>query len=464
MRWQAETDVVVVGAGGCGLAAALAAQAAGAEVVVLEKERRPGGNTALSTGSVPGAGTRFQRQAGIEDSPDRFEADLLRQSGLSDDAFLTRLLAAESASLVEWLVDEAGVHLELITDYRHVGHSVPRLHAPRSRQGKDLMADLLAAAERRAIPIAVGTPVVRLVQDDRGVAGVVTRGEDGVQEAIRARAVILAANGFGASRPLLREFCPEVAEAPYFGALGNTGEAIQWCRDLGAELANMGAYQGYAAVAYPHGTLLSWTVIEKGGVLVNRQGRRFGDESRGYSGFAASVLAQPDNLAYAVFDQRIRDYVAAHEQEFRELVAAGAVRLAPDLDALAQVYGLPPAALRASVEEYARAARGDGPDAFGRTDFGFAPLEPPFALCQVTAGLFHTQGGVRVDASARVLDREGRPIPGLYAGGGVAMGISGRKGGAGYSSGSGLLSALGLGRIAGRHAGAQVTGRGEGAE
>ena len=153
---EADVDVLVVGAGACGLAAAIAAHDAGADVAIVEKLDRPGGNSALSTGSVPAAGTRFQREAGIDDSTERFVADLVRTGGATDCPDLLRRMVATSAETVEWLVDTVGARMALMTAYKHIGHSVPRLHAPVSRRGQDLVDDLLAAAEKRGIPLAVG--------------------------------------------------------------------------------------------------------------------------------------------------------------------------------------------------------------------------------------------------------------------------------------------------------------------
>ena len=453
--WDSEVDVLVVGAGGCGLTAALAAHGEGASVAVVEKSDRVGGNTALSTGSIPGAGSRFQQLAGIEDSPTRMVEDLLRQSGPHDAAELVTILAEASAGLVEWLVDDHGVDLRLITDYRHVGHSVPRLHAPPSRRGSDLVADLLAAVERCAIPLVLGNPVRRLVIDGQGaVCGAVIGGDRVTEYRLRAAKVVLAANGFGADRVMVGRHCPGIAGAEYFGAVTSTGEAIRWGEALGAGVGNMGAYQGYAAVAYPHGTILSWTIVEKGGVICNGIGERFGDETVGYSGFAEEVLAQ-DAPVVAVFDTRIRDYVASHEVEFRELVRGGGVRVEATPEALAEAFGLPGDTLAATIEAYRAAATG-GVDPFGRSDFSLAPLQPPYAGCRVVPGLFHTQGGVQVDGEGRVRRPDGSLVRNLYAGGGVAAGLSGRSGGRGYCSGNGLLAALGLGRLAGRAAAREV--------
>ncbi|MGH3098790.1 MAG: FAD-dependent oxidoreductase [Streptosporangiales bacterium] len=441
-----DVDVVIVGAGGGGLTAALAAADVGASAVVLEKLDRPGGNTALSTGSVPAAGTRWQAEAGIDDEPERMVADLLRQSGRHQAEHLTRRLAAASASLVEWLVDAHGIELKLITDYKHVGHSVPRLHAPASRKGADLVSDLVRACDSAGVDIVTGNPVSSLVVEDGRVRGVRVAGERVEEYVVRSNAVILASNGYAANKDLVKQWAPAIADATYFGAHGSTGEGIEWGLQLGGELANTGAYQGYAAVAYPHGSLVSWTTIEKGGVVLNRHGRRIGDETLGYSGFAETVLAdgQP---AYVVFDTRIRDYVAAHEEEFRELIDIGGVRVCETAAEVAAYAEAPVDEVARTLESYAQSSTA-GVDALGRKDFGFAPLVPPYAVCRSVPGLFHTQGGLAVDGDARVCRRDGAAVPGLYAIGGVAAGISGRDGGRGYSSGNGLLAALGLGRLA----------------
>ena len=195
---QADVDVLVIGAGACGLAAAITASDEGASVAIVEKLDRPGGNSSLSTGSVTAAGSRFQREAGITDSPETMVRDLMAIAGETDDADLVRRLAEVSAETVEWLVDTVGARLTLVTAYKHIGHSVPRLHAPVSRRGQDLVDDLLAAVARREIPLAVGIAVKELIVDAGAVGG-----------------------------------------AQYFGALGSTGEAILWGEKLGAAFANM---------------------------------------------------------------------------------------------------------------------------------------------------------------------------------------------------------------------------------
>jgi fumarate reductase flavoprotein subunit len=448
-----DVDVLVIGAGACGLSAAIAAHDSGASVAIVEKRDRPGGNSSLSTGSVPAANSRFQREAELVDSPEKMVADLMGIAKETDDLALVKRMAEVSAETVEWLVDKVGAKIVLITAYKHIGHSIQRLHAPVSRRGQDLVNDFLAAIEKREIPLAVGNAVEDLIVENGVVLGAKVNAGDGPFE-IRARKTILSVNGFAADPGLVKQYCPEIAGAQYFGAQGSHGEAVRWGLKIGAALANMGAYQGYAAVAYPHGSLLSWTTIEKGGMLVGADAKRFGDESLGYSGFARVVLEQGE-YAFAVFDQKIFD-VAAQEEEFMELVRYGGVKKADDLGALAAMFELDGAELTRQVEAFNKSARGESKDAFGRSNFGLGALEGPFYGCRVVPGLFHTQGGLRVDGNAHVLKQDGTLIPGLFAGGGAAAGISGKAGALGYASGNGLLTAVALGRLAGLTAAREI--------
>jgi fumarate reductase flavoprotein subunit len=454
---SASMDVVVVGGGGCGMAAAIAARQQGAEVIVLEKAPEVGGNTALSTGSVPGAGTRFQAAAGIEDSPELMAEDIMRQTGYQSDRELVLHLCNEARGLVDWLVDDLGVELYLVTDYKHIGHSVHRLHAPASREGADLVKDLRRAMKEFEVPVRVGVPVVGLLTgDDGGVVGVEAE-EEGQKVRVEAQKVILASDGFAANSEMLRRYCQDIADAPYFGAPGNRGEGIEWGQRLGALTEHMGAYQGYAAVS-PNGILVSWTTIEKGGIIVDQGGRRFGDETSGYSAFVPEVQRHTDGPIYVIFDRKIMESVRDHEPRFRGLVEGGIVREASTLDELAALHDLPRDDLEETLARYDEAVSA-GADEFGRRDFGSAPLEFPLCIVRAFPGLFHTQGGLKINTNAQPLRPNGSPIDNLYAGGGVAVGISGADGGRGYSSGNGLLTALGWGKIAGEHAGASARGK-----
>ena len=288
---------------------------------------------------------------------------------------------------------------------------------------------------------------------DGRVTGVVAE-RGGQAERIRAGQVILAANGFAANRAMLERHCPEIAGALYFGGEGNTGEAIRWGMGLGAAVDFMDAYQGHASVATPHGILITYALITEGGIQVNREGRRFGDETQGYSEHALAVLAQPEGLAWDVYDERLHQLGLTFD-DYRQAVDAGAVMSAGTPGELAAMAGVSPAGLAATLDAYRDAAAGPRPDAFGRADCRL--LAAPWYAVRVTGALFHTQGGLLVDGAARVLRPDGQPVAGLYAAGGTAAGLSGHGPG-GYLSGNGLLTALGYGYLAGRHAAAVVAG------
>jgi fumarate reductase flavoprotein subunit len=448
-EWALDAAVVVVGSGGCGLSAAIAAAQGGADVLVLEKQARPWSNTARSGGMIPAAGSRLQRAAGIHETPEALAEDILRKNGHASDRAATLHLARVAPRLVEWLADEVGVALELVTDFKYPGHGAFRMHAPPGRTGAALVADLRRAVDAHPrAEVIVEAPAVALVADDGGaVRGVVVGRPDG-EERVRARRVVLASNGFAADREMLTRHCPAMADALYFGGEGNTGEGIRWGMALGGRVASMDAYQAHASVAVPHGILITYAVITEGGIQVSREGRRFGNEATGYSEHALLVLAQPGGVAWDVYDERIHR-LALRFDDYRQAVEAGAVERGETLEALAAALGLAAAPLAATVAEYHAAADGRRADRFGRADC--RRLAPPFYGVRVTGALFHTQGGLVVDGDARVLREDGSPVPNLYAGGGVAAGLSGHGPG-GYLSGNGLLTALGYGLLAGRHA------------
>jgi fumarate reductase flavoprotein subunit len=263
---------------------------------------------------------------------------------------------------------------------------------------------------------------------------------DGTAERLACRAVLLACNGYGGNSALLAELLPEMASATYAGHVGNDGSAILWGRQLGAGLADLGAYQGHGSWAIPQGALISWGLMMEGGVQVNRLGERFHDETQGYSEAAVHVLAQPDGIAWNVFDDEILQF-AQDFPDFREAQAAGAVRHAADAGELAAAIGCAPDTLARTL-----GAVREGTDPVTGRTFRRA-LSGRLHAVKVTGALFHTQGGLAVDAHCRVLDARGRPFPNLLAAGGAARGVSGNAVW-GYLSGNGLLSAIAGGHIA----------------
>ncbi|SIR41748.1 FAD-dependent oxidoreductase [Bosea sp. TND4EK4] len=451
VAFEAEADVLIVGAGAAGLVAALAASEAGAEVVVVERDAVPSGSTALSAGLIPAAGTRFQREAGIEDSPELFAADIMAKAEGEPDPAVVGRLSEHIGPALEWLADAHGLPFDVVTNFSYPGHSARRMHGLPKRTGSELIGRLREAVEARDIPILTEFRATTLFADDAGrVAGLAGTRPGGGEERIGCKALILACNGYGGHRGLVARHIPQLAEALWFGHSGNEGDAVLWGEALGAELVHMSGHQGHGSVAQPHGILISWATVMEGGFQVNTAGQRFSDESHGYSEQAATVLTQPAGKAWTIFDERIAG-IARQFEDFRQAEAQGAIVRAQDMVSLAAALGLPATSLAATAAEVAALKRGEGIDRFGR-DFRNAPaLEAPFCAVRVTGALFHTQGGLRIDTQARVLRPDGAALPNLFACGGAAVGVSGSRA-SGYLSGNGLLTAVCLGEIAGREA------------
>lgn len=440
-----EAETLIIGAGACGLVAALAAHEGGQSVLVVEADAVPSGSTALSAGLIPAAGTQVQKAAGISDSATFFADDIQAKAKGQNDPALVDLLAGTSAQVIDWLTDTFDIPFSVVDNFDYPGHSRRRMHGLSTRSGAELIDALRTACENAGIDIICERRATRLFQDQKRIAGIAVTRPDGAVETIGCNALILACNGFGGNRDLVAQHMPDIVDGLWFGHDGNRGEAVLWGQALDADVVHLGAYQGHGNVAHPHGILITWAVIAEGGVQVNRDGDRFWNEAQGYSEAARAVLAQPGGEAFAIFDGRIAE-IARQFEDFKRAEAAGALNVCDTLEALAEGLGLPAARLSQSIREIPR----DGTDSFGRT-FGGNRLHPPYYGVRVTGALFHTQGGLKTDENARVLRRDGSAIANLFAGGGAACGVSGRSD-SGYLSGNGLLSAVVLGMLAGRAA------------
>jgi fumarate reductase flavoprotein subunit len=450
-----KVPVLVVGAGACGLSAALGAADTGVEVVVLERDKTPLGTTAMSTGLIPACGTPEQAELGIDDGPARFVSDVKAKTKGQAPESLVSVLARESAETVAWLRDSHHAPLALITGFLYPGHSAMRMYGTPNRTGSELIAALCDAAARAGVDILCEAVAHTLVVDDQDrVLGVEFSRPDGSMESIGCGALILACCGFGGNRALVGKHIPEILEATFHGHPGNQGTALAWGQQIGAALRDMDAYQGHGGLAYGHGIPILWPVIMNGGFQVNRLGMRFSDESQGYSEQAVKVVAQPEKAAWTIFDGTIHEMMTAFD-DYRDALRAGAVVQADTIEALALPLGLPVEQLAQTCAHVAMLKAGEGVDTFGR-DFSKSPmLTAPFFAAKVTGALFHTQGGLDVDGDGRVLREDGTAFVNLFAGGGAARGVSGR-GAAGYLAGNGLWTATTLGKLAGRAAGTQI--------
>lgn len=417
-------DVAVVGAGACGVMTALRASRDPDLVVgVFEKSLREGCNAEISSGSLAAGGTRFQRAAGIDDSPERHAADILAASGDLAQADVVQALCAAAPAYVEWIADELGYPVEIGTDLPRAGMSVPRLHSDAGRLGgRRLMRHLREALGTRSnVALVDEAPAIGLVD-----GGVVVE-QNGAPLEVRAATVVLALDGFAANPALMKEHCSDLGDPFYGGVTTSTGDALPWLVDLGAELRNLGSCLRSGLVVVGHGTRVSPSLPFLGTVLLDLDGRRFVDEqAHGYSGLAAVLQQLPGQRAAMVWDAEAHE--AVRETEImRETVRGGGFQTYADRTALAAALGADP-----DLEPLPGRRR----------------LAAPYHLAWVTHGVLATQGGVVVDPLGRVLRTDGSVIPGLRAGGGTAVGLAGPDS-KGYVSGNGLLSAFGMGWIIG---------------
>jgi len=425
---DAHVPVLVVGAGACGLTAALRLNDAGIACAVLERDALPRGSTALSSGFIPAAGTRVQQALGIVDSPAQFAADIQHKAKGTAAAHLVQAYATAIGPALDVLAERHGLVWRLLDHFLYPGHRIHRMHAVPETTGAGLMDRLLKALANTDVPLLTQAKVHELwVNSHNAVIGVGYLTPDGQVHHLGCDALLLACNGFGGHAGLVAALIPDMAQAVFGGHTGNDGCAVLWGQQLPARLADLGGYQGHGSWATPQGALVSWALMMEGGVQINAWGQRFHDETQGYSEAAMQVLAQPGGVAWNVIDDPLLA-LARTFPDFVQAEQAGAVTTCADLGALARHIGCGSVALQAPLAQ--------GPDRqFQRQ------LQAPFHAIKVTGALFHTQGGLDIDAHCRVLQPDGHPFPNLLAAGGAARGVSGPAVW-GYLSGNGLLSAV----------------------
>lgn len=435
------TAVAIVGGGACGLTAALTLSQLGVDCVVLERDALPTGSTALSSGFVPAACTQAQQVHGIIDSAALFAQDIQAKAHGRASPVLVEAYSRAIGPAMDALAQHHGVPWQVLDTFLYPGHSVHRMHAVPEKTGAGLMTRLHNAAEAAGVVVLTEAQVsVLYVSTADQILGLGFVRPDGQLEQVSCDTALLACNGFGGNTQLVRTLLPEMADALYAGHTGNDGSAIEWGQQLGAQLADLGGYQGHGSWAVPQGALISWALMMEGAVQINAQGQRFHDETQGYSEAAVHVLAQPRGVAWNVFDDALLTF-AQDFPDFCTAQAAGAVHSFSDVAALAQHIGCPEVALHntlASVHEGLEPVTGRH---FKRS------LVAPFHAIRVTGALFHTQGGLNINAHCQVLRPDGTCLPNLLAAGGAARGVSGDAVW-GYLSGNGLLSAIAGGYIA----------------
>src|SRR5688572_8534301 len=450
-RFDTTASVVVIGAGGAGATAALAARSAGADVLVLDRDGAPSGATACSSGMVPAAGTPEQRAKGIVDSPQRFADDIQAKANGSAYAPLVKALTDASAQVLEWLTRQHKIRFELVEGVAP-GHSLSRMHALADRGGATLLSSLYSALATQGVRMESAAQATDLVIDDsQRVIGVRYKRGSKV-ESVGCSTLILACNGFAGNRLLVAKYLPDVRALPFAGHDGSQGDALAWGTELDAQLADIDGFLAHGAVILSQRLPLPWSLMTEGAVQVNRDGERFVNEHEGYSESALFVLAQPGATAFMIYDERVHE-IGLTMPNYATAVTSGVIKRETLLRDLADQLGVKREGLEARIALVNAMAFEDAADEFGREFRATQMLLGPYYGVPVTGALLGTEGGLATDATGRVLRKDGSPFPNLIAAGGAARGVSGDAAG-GYLEGNGLLTAIVGGYIAGTTAAA----------
>ena len=459
---EADYDVIIVGGGGAGLAAAHTALESGARVLVADAGDKLGGSTNLSGGHVYAAGTSVQRAAGIDgDTPDDAFRYYMMLNQYRLDPTLARRLCDEAPHVVEWLIS-LGIDFPHEELYAAGVDGNRRGHVP-TGAGAAIVAALDGAISGK-VDVSLRTRVRSLIIEDGAVVGIRVDGQD-----VRAHAVVVTTGGFGANPELLARYYPDAAAHGdwtwYIGAPHSQGDHFELAASAGAEVTG---YNRGLLLATPGFRKELEVYLPSWLVYVNREGRRFVDETMEYNIMAGVIKEQTGGECFAVFDEAAR-LSAAPDPDTLALVKAGRATTcwlpdtlaefaksgkllsAPTLEGLARLVGIRWPALQTTVEAYNTDCAAKRDSAFFKISSDWKPIDaPPFYAARMRPAIVcFTSMGLRIDQEARVRDKADRPIAGLYAAGESAGGVLGDRI---FGGGSSMSNVLVYGRIAGRNA------------
>ena len=491
-----DTDIVIVGAGGAGMTAAIAAANEGKNVVIVESQAMVGGNSVRSTGGMNAAKTpaqdenEFAESAGVEktletaasewagneaitaladtvagqwaeyqanpvgyfDSVELMELDTLIGGHGTNDPALVEALCSNSADAIAWL-SEQGIELTSVSSFG--GASVKRIHRPVDSEGKTIsvgsyMIPLLQAkCEELGVEFIMNTTANEILTDANGAAvGIAATDKNGAAVTVNAKAVILATGGFGANLDMVVEYKPDLAGFMTTNAPGAQGQGIDMAVAIGAGTVDMDQIQIHPTVEANTAALITEGLRGDGAILVNAEGKRFTDEVGTRDVVSAAEIAQTGSYSWLVIDQAMVDASSV----IQGYITKGYTVTGSTYAELAQAMGVDADAFTATMEQW-NACVAAGEDAeFGRTSFANPLDTAPYYAIKVTAGIHHTMGGLTINSDTQVLAGDGAVIDGLYAAGEVTGGVHG----ANRLGGNAVADFTVFGRIAGQQASAYV--------
>ena len=442
-----QADIVVIGAGGAGMAAAVQAHDNGVKkVVILEKMPMAGGNTVRATGGINAAETPQQAKMGIKDSIDQMYKDTMKGGHNLNNPELVKVLCQNSNDAVQWLIKLGG-------NFQDVGFlggaTNKRAHRPTggAAVGPEVVKTLYNAVEARKIDLRTENQVVDLIVKNGAVAGVKVKGEDGKTYEINAKAVVNAAGGFGANNAMVSKIIPRLKGFATTNHPGATGDGLMLSEKVKAAFVDMDQIQTHPTVVETTGVMVTEAVRGNGAVLINKEGKRFFDELNTRDAVSAAILKQTTGHAYMFFDDDVRKSLKAIEGYIK---MPGMVIQGKTLDEIAKNMGVPAANLKATMAQYAKDQAAGKDSCCGRTKMERPLNKAPYYAILVTPAVHHTMGGVKINTKAEVIDVNGKVIPGYFAAGEVTGGVHGGN----RLGGNAQPDIIVFGRIAGNSASA----------
>ena len=484
-----DADVVVVGAGGAGMTAAITAAAEGKTVVILESQSMVGGNSVRATGGMNAGKTVYQDEnefgesAGVEktlktaaekyadnetitalaktvseqwaayqanptgyfDSVELMELDtMIGGKGINDPELFEALLA-NSADAIDWL-DEHGITLHNVSSFG--GASVKRIHRPVNAEGKTVsvgsyMIPLLQEnCEKAGVKMMLDTTATEILTDANGAAvGVKATGASGETVTVNAKAVVLATGGFGANLDMVVKYKPELKGFMTTNAPGIQGQGIEMAQAIGAATVDMDQIQIHPTVEANTAALITEGLRGDGAILINEEGQRFIDEVGTRDVVSAAEIAQTGSYSWLVVDQAMADASSV----IQGYIKKGYTVTGATYEELGKAMGVDAAAFAETMEKWNGYVEAKNDPDFGRTSFANPLNTAPYYAVKVTAGVHHTMGGLKINANTEVLNEKGEVIPGLFAAGEVTGGVHG----ANRLGGNAVADFTVFGRIAG---------------
>ncbi|CDA27332.1 fumarate reductase flavoprotein subunit [Lactobacillus amylovorus CAG:719] len=418
-------DAIIVGSGGTGLTAALQARELGLNVVILEKNGKTGGNTSRASSGMNASESLVQLDEGIIDNNRDFYEETLKGGGLLNDRAMLKYFVNHSAIAISWLM-KYGVRLTDLTITG--GMSVKRAHRPGSMEpvGFYLTSRLTNQVKKAGVDIFTGAKVTKLLQDKNGnVNGVEVETDKGVKT-IKAKAVLLATGGFGASKEIIKKYRPDLVDYKTTNQPGATGDGIKLAKEIGAQLMQMNFIQVHptADTDNPHVYLIGEGLRGEGAILVNKAGKRFVNELNTRKIVSSAITGLNEDGAYLVFDSGVRAHFAA--VEFYDHI--GLVKEGSTLADLAKEIDVDPENLAVTVDEWNKAVENHKDKEFGRTTGMDRELNRgPYYAIHIHPAIHYTMGGIHINTETQVLDTNGNVIKGLYAAGEVSGGLHGNN-------------------------------------